>query len=71
MRDIAWASELYASYPEIKGAALWYLGGGYRGIADKAQRFIVPLTAYSVGSYFAIPLPPEVAPIEPDRYSPP
>ncbi|MFN2188101.1 MAG: hypothetical protein ACK2T3_05005 [Candidatus Promineifilaceae bacterium] len=70
LRDIRWAAEMYAQYPEVKGAALWYLGDGYRGIADKAQRLIVPLTAYSVGSYFAIPLPPDTAPIERDRFRP-
>jgi len=70
MRDIEWAAAMYAPYPEIKGAAIWYLGDGYRGIADKTQRLIEPVTVYSLGTYFAIPLPPEVAPIETERYTP-
>ena len=70
MQDIEWATELYAPYPEIKGAAIWYLGDGYRGIADKTQRLIQPVTVYSLDTYFAIPLPPDVAPIEIERYTP-
>jgi len=70
MRDIEWAAAMYAPYPEIKGAAIWYLGDGYRGIADKTQRLIEPVTVYSLSTYFAIPLPPEVAPIETERYTP-
>lgn len=35
---------LYAKYPEIKAAAIWYLGPGFGGIADFAQRLIAPVT---------------------------
>ncbi len=70
MQDIHWAASMYAPYPEIKGAAIWYLGDGYRGIADKTQRLIEPVTSYSLGTYFEIPLPPDAAPIETERYSP-
>lgn len=70
MDHIAWASRLYAHYPEVKGAALWYLGPGYNGIADPAQALVTPLTEYALGNYFAIPLPPAQAPIAPERYAP-
>jgi hypothetical protein len=61
---------MYAPYPEIKGAAVWYLGGGYEDIAVKTQRLVLPLTEYSMGNYYAIPLPPDVAPIDPEHYRP-
>jgi len=70
IRDIDWAARMYAPYPEIKGAALWYLGGAYESIAEEAQRLIVPVTEYSMGTYFAIPLPPDEAPIDPEQYRP-
>lgn len=68
--DIAWAANLYAPYPEILGAAIWYLGPGFADIADQAQRLIGPVTDYTLGNYFVIPLPPAIAPIEPGRYQP-
>jgi hypothetical protein len=68
--DIRWAAELYSNYPEIKGAAIWYLGGGFSGIANLTQKLIVPVTEYSLGTYFAIPLPPNQAPINPEQYQP-
>ncbi len=54
--DLPWAAELYAPYPEIKGAAIWYLGGGFGGIANEAQKLIGPMTEYSLQDYFVIPL---------------
>lgn len=68
--DIDWAAEMYAPYPEVKGAAIWYLGGGFGDIATEAQKLIVPVTEYSLGTYFAIPLPPDNAPINPEIYRP-
>ena len=53
MDDIAWASQLYGAYPQVQGAAIWYLGGGF-DIADQAQRLIDPLRNYAVTHYFAI-----------------
>jgi len=70
LRDIEWAAAMYAPFPEIAGAAIWYLGDGYGAIAEKVQRFIVPVTEYSLGNYFAIPLPPDVAPIDPEQFRP-
>ncbi len=53
MDDIAWASQLYAAYPQVQGAAIWYLGGGYE-IADQAQRLIAPLRDYALNNYFIV-----------------
>ena len=53
MQDIKWAAWLYAAYPQVKGAALWYLGGNFSHIADEAQRLIAPVKDYSLTHYFA------------------
>jgi hypothetical protein len=53
--DLPWAAELYARYPNVLGAAIWYLGGGFGGISNKAQPLIVPLTEYALQNYFVIP----------------
>ncbi|MEW5986178.1 MAG: hypothetical protein AB1791_06060, partial [Chloroflexota bacterium] len=71
MPDIAWAAALYAPYPQVKGAALWYLGSGFGEIANQAQRLIVPVRDYTLTTYFAVPLPPAQAPINPELYRPP
>ena len=52
LEDIAWASWLYAAYPTVKGAAIWYLGPQFGGIANEAQRLIAPLGDYAVSHYF-------------------
>lgn len=71
LEDIAWAARLYAPYPQVRGAAIWYLGPGYSGIADKVQHLVRPLTEYALGNYFGIPLPPTQAPLRPEEYAPP
>ena len=48
MSDIAWAADLYAEYPRVLGAAIWYLGSGFGGIADKVQKLIAPVTAHTL-----------------------
>jgi hypothetical protein len=54
LTDIAWASWLYAAYPEVKGAAIWYLGPTEGDIAQKTQKLIAPIGQHSLGNYFAI-----------------
>jgi hypothetical protein len=71
LEDIEWAASLYAPYPEIKGAAIWHLGEGFGDIARLAQPLIRPLTEFALGNYFAVPLPPARAPINPELYPPP
>ncbi|MCI0396715.1 MAG: hypothetical protein L0332_32435 [Chloroflexi bacterium] len=53
IEHIEWAAWLYAAYPQVKGAAIWYLGGGFGGIADEAQLLIAPVRDYSLSHYFA------------------
>jgi PKD repeat protein len=54
--DLPWAAELYAPHPQVKGAAIWYLGGGFGGIAGEAQKLIAPVTEYALQNYFVVPL---------------
>lgn len=70
LADISWAARLYAPYPQIKGAAIWFLGDFANEIADQTQRLIAPVTEYSLGTYFGIPLPPSQAGIDPEQYRP-
>ncbi|UCC82217.1 MAG: PKD domain-containing protein [Gemmatimonadota bacterium] len=53
--DLPWAAELYAAHPEVLGAAIWYLGPGFGGIANQAQKLIAPLTEYALQTYFVVP----------------
>ncbi|MGH2536389.1 MAG: hypothetical protein ACRDHL_03240, partial [Candidatus Promineifilaceae bacterium] len=70
LADIAWAANMYAPYPEVKGAAIWYLGIGWDEIANQVQPLIRPLTELSLGTYYAVPLPPARAPINPEQFRP-
>ncbi|WP_420643864.1 hypothetical protein [Candidatus Leptofilum sp.] len=70
LRDITWAARLYAPYPEVKGAAIWFLGGNFADIANQAQQLIAPVTQLSLQTYFSAPQAPAKAPIEPERYAP-
>lgn len=56
MDDIRWASWLYAAYPQVKGAAIWYLGEGsqFPDIDDEVAALIEPMRDYSLSSYFEI-----------------
>lgn len=68
IKDIQKVGELYGRYPEIKGAAIWYLGPGFGGIANKAQRLIAPVTDFTRQHPFELelekaitkPVPPAV-----------
>lgn len=37
-----------------KGAAVWYLGQQFGGIAERAHRLILPMRDYAVNHYFII-----------------
>lgn len=56
MEDINWAAWLYAAYPQVKGAGLWYLGFGeeFGDIHNEAQKLIAPVKDYSQSNYFII-----------------
>jgi PKD repeat protein len=64
--DLPWAAGLYADFPQVLGTAIWYLGPGFGGIANQAQKLIAPLTAYALQEYFVVPLestpPPSTGP---------
>lgn len=68
VEDMAWASWLYAAYPEVKGAAVWYLGAQFGGIANQAQKLIAPLTDYAVSHYFIID--PGIGRIDAEQFRP-
>ena len=70
MQHIAWAADLYAPYPQIRGAAIWHLGCCFADVDDQTQRLIAPLTEYALGNYFTAPLPPAQAPIDIERKRP-
>lgn len=72
LQHIDWASRLYAPYPEVKGAAIWHLGGGdtFAEIADEAQRLIDPLRIFSLTHYYVVPKPPERASVDPAQFRP-
>ncbi len=52
MEHIQWASWLYAAYPQVKGAAIWYLGGYFGDVHDQTQLLILPVQDYSLSHYF-------------------
>ena len=70
LADIRWAAGMYAQYPEVRGAAIWHLGCCFGDVANQTQRLIAPLTEFMLGTYFAAPLPPAQAPIDPDQFLP-
>ena len=61
--DVRAVAEYYAQFAEILGAAIWYLGPGFGGIANQAQRLIGPVTDMTIATTF--PAPVEPPPIEP------
>ncbi|GAB4267539.1 MAG: hypothetical protein Kow0080_09780 [Candidatus Promineifilaceae bacterium] len=54
MKHIREAAEYYARFPEVLGAAIWYLGSGFEGIANKAQKLIKPVTEFTVNTVFDV-----------------
>lgn len=58
MEDIRWANKLYGPYPEIQGAAIWYLGlgGEFGDIHNQTQRLIAPLTELTLNEMFTVEL---------------
>ncbi|MBP6015477.1 MAG: hypothetical protein KA586_02065 [Candidatus Promineofilum sp.] len=52
--DIRWAARLYAAYPQVKGAAIWYLGDTPSTIEDQTAELIDPVRNYSLSHYFGV-----------------
>ena len=72
MKDIEWAAWLYAAYPQVKGAAIWTLGiggGEFGSIGDDVQKYLAPMTDYSLGNYFLYS--PGTRPIDEESLAPP
>jgi len=55
MADIHWAAALYAAHPQVKGAAIWYLGAGYDNIANRVQPLIARIAEYTTSTRFPDP----------------
>ncbi|MEM7802687.1 MAG: hypothetical protein AAF633_26080 [Chloroflexota bacterium] len=56
------AAALYATYPQIKGAAIWYLGPGFGGVARETQLLIEPTLRYIESTYFQHPAYKPISP---------
>ncbi|MCA9898596.1 MAG: hypothetical protein KDE46_02265 [Caldilineaceae bacterium] len=52
--DMTAVGQLYAQHPQIQGAAIWYLGDGFGGIANKAQQLIKPVTDWTLSHQFEV-----------------
>jgi hypothetical protein len=52
----------------VKGAAVWYLGPGFGGIANQTQKLIAPLRDYSLSSYFIVT--PGKRTVDPQTFQP-
>jgi hypothetical protein len=72
LRDLQWASSLYAPYPQVKGAAIWNLGIGccFGDISDQVQQIVNPVTEFSLTNYFSIPQSPNQKPTDPGQFQP-
>ncbi len=57
VRDITEIAALYAQYPEVLGAGIWYLGPGFGGIARRIQPLIQPVTELTLSRTFTGPTP--------------
>ncbi len=62
LRHIREVGELYGRYPELLGAAIWYLGPGFNNIAQFAQKLIAPVTRFTLTHRFELPDPEPQAP---------
>lgn len=57
-----WTANLYRKYPNIKGAALWYLGMGYGNIHNQAQQLLAPWAQYIIQDGYQPAPPPSPSP---------
>ena len=56
-------SQLYSSYPEIKGAAIWYLGSGFGEIDQQTRLLFAPLTDFALHTSYQLPPPSSHVPV--------
>lgn len=73
LEDIRSVMRLYAQYPQIQGAALWSLIGGWQGLGDMAQKLIAPISDLTLSERYAepTPAPPPTPPPVPVTPPPP
>jgi hypothetical protein len=57
MRDIEIASQIYATYPQVKGVALWTLQAGLGNIDNQIQSLIAPITEFTLNTTFNVTEP--------------
>lgn len=62
--DVEVGARLYAPYNNILGAAIWYLGPGFKQIGNKTQKLIAPVTAWTKTTDIEYNQDPEIAPLE-------
>lgn len=62
LADIDFAAELYAQYPEVLGAGIWYLGPGFNNIANQVNSLINPVKDYTLNTVFPDPVPVDEVP---------
>lgn len=60
MPDVEIGARLYAPYSNILGAAIWYLGPGFAGIGNKAQKLIKPVTGWTISANIEYNKDPEI-----------
>lgn len=63
MADIAWAANLYAHFPEVKGAGIWNLGTGccFGTVSEQVRELIDPLRRFNLTTAYEIPRAPSRA----------
>ena len=66
-QHITKSNELYAKFPEIKGAAIWNLGKGpeFGDVHNQTQKLIAPLGEYNLNRRFNAPDPGVQSSIDP------
>ena len=81
IKDIDEIMKLYGRYPEITGAAIWYLGPSFGGIANKAQKLIKPVAEFTLNTTYELMTDPpkfkprphstdKPTPVDPDQPDP-
>ena len=70
LNDISWAANLYAHFPQVKGAAIWNLGTGccFGDVSEEVDDLIDPLRRFNLTTSFAIRALPEQEPADPRLY---
>ena len=68
--DLKWVSELYAAYPQVKGAAIWNVGIGccFGDISEQVQEIIGPVTDLALQNYYVLPAEKQV--VNPAQFQP-